>query len=425
MMKARFSRHATFAGLLCAGLASVVQGVELGRLETGLTYQRADGNRFIEGRGALPNAEYVDIALGEPVRWVVGVSAGQGSLWVAGLESGAIHAIALRGGKAERIPNFMPAHLDGPPILMRMGRRVSVLAPATHGSPLSHPVPIARQDRLAFISDSGLLSLASFLGSRRSGLNVLIPMDARILADEKGRLLTLSDPTTRYVHGALGDDQEAASMTLVDAGGEPRIQQRIEFPEPAVFEGIAPLWVDWNRDGEREIVATLSSDESGAQIVLFAEDGKRIAESAPIGAGSRWRHAIAVAPFGPGGEMELAEVVTPHLVSRVQFLAWQGGRLHPTAALGGFTSHVNGSRNLDQAAAGDFDGDGKIELLLPDARFRSLGGIRRTARGAEVAWRVPLPSPLTSNIGSVVMDNRTMIVAAGLADGTLRFWGAR
>lgn len=425
MMIPLAARFAFFAALLCAGLAPVVQGARLEGVETGLTYQRADGNRFIHGRGALPTGEHIDIALGEAVRWVVGVSAGRGSLWVAGLESGALHAIALRDGRAERIPNFVPAHLDGPPVLVRTGRQVSVLAPATHGSRLSHPVPIARQQRLAYISDLGLLSLASFFGSQRSGLKVIIPMDARILADDKGRLLTLSDPTTRYAHGALGDDEEAASMTLVDAGGKARIARRIVFPEADVFEGIAPLWVDWNLDGEREIVATLSSGEGGSRIVLFAEDGKPIAESAPIGAAYRWRHAIAVAPFGPGGEMELAEVVTPHLQATVQFLAWRGGRLQPTATLGGFTSHVNGSRNLDLAAAGDFDGDGKIELLLPDVRFRFLGGIRRTARGAEVAWKVPLPSRLSSNIGSVLMDNGTMIVAAGLADGTLRFWGAR
>lgn len=416
-------RSIVLAALVCTGLVQPAVGTGLDRVETGLTHQRPDGNRFIDGRGSLPRGKHVDIAVGQPVRWVVGVSVAQSSLWVAVLEDGSLHAVALRQGKASRIPDFEPTRLDGPPVLMRRGRRITVLAPATHGSPLSHPIPVARQQRLAYVSDQGFLSLASFTGSQRSGMNVRTLLDARLLADDKGRLLTLSDPTTRYPHGVLGDEEEAASITLVDAAAKPRVETKVEIPAPFVFEGIAPIWVDWNRDGDREIVATLSSAGGGAQIVLFAENGNRLAESTPIGAGNRWRHAIAVAPFGPGGEMELAEVVTPHLGRTVQFLGWRGDQLRPTATVKGFTSHVIGSRNLDLAAAGDFDGDGKVELLIPNASLNALGGIRRTDGGAEVAWTISLPSSLSSNIGGVMLDDRTMVVAAGLADGTLRLWG--
>ncbi|MDX1512432.1 MAG: hypothetical protein R3174_01700 [Gammaproteobacteria bacterium] len=419
-------RRAFAACLLLTLVAPAAWAAQLERPLTGLTHQRLDGNRLIDGRGKLPSGAPVDIRLGRPVNWVVGVPIGAtGSLWVAVLDDGSLHAVALREGKADRIPNFEPARLEGPPILMRLGRAVTVLAPSTHGSPLSHPVPIARQQRVAFVSENGLLSLATFIGSGRSGLNVRIPLDARIVADDRGRLLTLSDPTTRYAHGALGDTEEAASMTIVDAASKPRVERRIEFPESQVFEGLAPIWVDWNRDGKREIVATLSSDQAGAQIVLFSEDGQRIGESAPVGTGHRWRHAIAVAPFGPNGETELAEVVTPHLGRTVQFLNWRGERLEPAAKIQGFTSHVNGSRNLDLAAAGDFDGDGRVELLIPDGDLGALSGIRRTESGASVAWTVALPAPLSSNIGGIVLEGGQMVVAAGLADGTLRFWGAR
>ena len=90
-----------------------------------------------------------------------------------------------------------------------------------------------------------------------------------------------------------------------------------------VIEGIAPIWVDWNQDGEREIIVTLSDLANGAQVVVFNEQGKRIAEGPAIGQGYRWRHQIAVAPFGPNGEMELVDVLTPHLGGVVEFYQWQ------------------------------------------------------------------------------------------------------
>jgi hypothetical protein len=415
-------RYGIATSILLLGVTCVVEAATLDRIHAGLTYHRLDGNRFVEGQGALPGVKPVDINFIKPVRWVVGVPVGGDSLWVVVLADDSVRAVALRGRRASPIANFEPRQLAGPPVLVREDRQVSVLEPTGGGSPLTHPTPIPRQQRLAYVSTRGRLSLASLWNSRRSEIRLKALPDARVLADETGRLLLLTDPTTRYAHGVLGDSEESASMTLVDATGKSKIESRIEFPAPYVFEGIAPLWVDWNRDGRREIVATLSSESTGAQLVLYAEDGARLAESPAIGTGNRWRHAIAVAPFGPGGEMELAEVLTPHLGGKVQFFQWRKNRLERVARLGGYTSHVYGSRNLDMAVAGDFDGDDKIELLLPNQQRDRLAGIRRTASNAEVAWEASLPAPLTSNIGSVLLENGRIVIAVGLADGTLRFW---
>jgi hypothetical protein len=393
--------------------------------EVGLTYQSLDGNRYLAGRGALPGARVIDVALERPIEWIVGVPVGNDSLWVAVLNDGSVRALSIQTGSARSIPNFEPLRLDGPPVLIRQGRQVAVPAPAEEGSPLSHAVPLARQERLAFVSRRGHLGLATPSGGQRSELALRALPDARLLADETGRVLLLSDPTERYSHGALGDGTEAASMTLIDAGGRPRVIRRIEFPQPAVFEGLAPIWSDWNRDGKREIVATLSSDRDGARLVLYDESGDTLAESPAIGTGQRWRHAIAVAPFGPDGEMELAEVLTPHLGGVVQFLKWDRKRLQRVARISGFTSHVYGSRNLDLAAAGDFDADGHVELLLPTQDRARLSAIRRTPKGAERAWEVKLPAQLSSNLGGVTLAGGRMIVAVGLSDGTLRFYHPR
>ncbi len=92
------------------------------------------------------------------------------------------------------------------------------------------------------------------------------------------------------------------------------------------------------------------------------------------------------------------------------------------ARISGFTSHVFGSRNLDLAAAGDFDGDGRVELLLPSQDLTRLAAIRRTADGAEQAFAVELSAELSSNLAGVALAGGRMIVAVGLSNGTLRIF---
>lgn len=118
--------------------------------------------------------------------------------------------------------------------------------------------------------------------------------DARILSDGSGRLLLLTGATNRCGHGVLGDSIEAGAATLVESRPEPSVVFTISIPDPAVVEGIAPIWADLTGDGRREVIVTVS-DASGP----------------PIGRSLRWRHEIAVAPFGPGGETEIAAVTLP------------------------------------------------------------------------------------------------------------------
>jgi hypothetical protein len=246
--------------------------------------------------------------------------------------------------------------------------------------------------------------------------------DARILTDEKGRLLLLTDATQRYRHGVLGDSIEAASITMVETEPEVRVVLKIPIPDDTVVEGIAPIWADMDGDGTREIIVTLSNARQGAQVVVFDESGEPVAKGPAIGQGSRWRHQIAVAPFGPNGEMELVDVLTPHIGGVVEFYRLEGDELRIIAQVSGFTSHVFGSRNLDMAVAGDFDGDGRTELLLPDQTRTELGAIRHTSEGAEVAWTVDLDERLQTNIMAVALSDGGMVVGVGMAKGTLRLW---
>ena len=97
-------------------------------------------------------------------------------------------------------------------------------------------------------------------------------------------------------------------------------------------------------------------------------------------------------------------------------------RIGIVAQVPGYRSHVLGSRNLDMALAGDLDGDGFVELLVPDQGLTNLGGIRRTAAGAEVAWTIPLGGRANTNIAAVTTAEGRLIIGIGRQDGVLRVW---
>jgi hypothetical protein len=86
--------------------------------------------------------------------------------------------------------------------------------------------------------------------------------DARILVDERGRLLVLTGPTGRYAHSVLGDTIEASAVTLVETAPELRATPIVTLDREQVIEGIAPRWADLNGDGTREIVVTVSDAQS-------------------------------------------------------------------------------------------------------------------------------------------------------------------
>ena len=187
-----------------------------------------------------------------------------------------------------------------------------------------------------------------------------------------------------------------------------------------------PLLADLDGDGRDEVIATVSSQSSGSRLEAFAhhEDGLRVlAESDPIGSGFRWLHQIAVAPFGPNGEIEIAVVKTPHIGGVAQFYRLEGDRLKIVAShAGGYMSHVNGARNLDQAVAGDFDGDGNVELLVPSRDQKTLVALRRVGDIVEEVWELPLGSRLATNLTTVESPNGVITIGAVTENGALLIW---
>ncbi len=390
----------------------------------GYTYQQPDGNRIIPGKGSIKDHTPLEFKLpGKPI-WITGVPYQNNVLWAVVLEDGStVSYLASDQGVTETTiqPNQLPPGI--PPLLISSKDEYSlVTVPFEDQSPLTHPTYLPHTDLRIYITNTGDLKFVDSEDYLTAILNVNALPDGRILIDEDERLLVLSDPTDKYNHGILGDQFEAESLTLIETKPEIRISSVITLPENEVIEGISPIWVDLDGDHEREIVVTVSDLELGAGILVFSEAGERLAEGPKMGRPFRWRHQIGYLNLGPSGENELVVVRTPHIGGVVEYYQYSDGDLYIVAEHPGITSHILGSRNLDMAALGDFDGEGNNEILLPNPDLTELFAVRRTPSGAEEAWRATIGGVMSTNISGVILPNDRIAIAVGREDNVLSLW---
>jgi len=383
---------------------------------------RPDGNRYLEGQGNMPGTQPLDIKLSGVPQWLVAAPNGAGSLWVAVLEDGTTQAFQIEGGQAvETAFSLRSLPAGAPPLLAVVGDQIDLLASRSDmEARFSHPVPLGAPGRMAFIEVGGDLVVLQD-GFEAGRLSVDALPDARLLVDEQERVLLLTKPSTRYPHGIAGDELEATEITLLETLPSLRVVRTITIPGRRVVEGISPIWADLNGDGQREIIVTLSDSDQGAQLVVYDGSGRQVAAGPAVGRGNRWRHQIAVAPFGINGEMELAEVLTPHIGGIAGFYRLEGDSLDLIVQTDGVTSHLLFSRNLDMGLAADLDGDGQPELVVFDQPFMEIKALRRTGDGVVLAWQTPVGGKAVTNLAAVNTGGG-IALGVGREDGVLRIW---
>ncbi len=397
----------------------------------GYTYGQSSGNRVTDGSGRLPDSSPIDMGLGSEPLWVVGIPLGDDTAWVVALEDGQVEAFRLSGNTGSVrtwlvSPNRLPA--GQPPAVAVEGEKLRLLTSSGEGaSALTHPVPLSSNKRgnlLVLAEDGALFAELSDGVVPVGNPQVRALPDARAVRGPGGRIAVLSDPTDRYAHSVLGDDLEAGSITVLEPGEEgAEAAGRIFAESGGVFELVSPLWFE-GPNGEELLAITESVTGRGSRVAVYAPGGGLVTSGPFIGEAQKWRHLLAAGPFGPGGEVEIAAIRTPHVGGVVEFYGvdTSAGELKVAATRPGYNSHRIYNRNLDTARAGDFDGDGRWELLVPNQSYTELGAIRHEEGGAEVAWTLPVGGTLATNLAATTASDGRTSLAVGRAGGVLRIW---
>ncbi|MFV2061903.1 MAG: hypothetical protein ACC726_00135 [Chloroflexota bacterium] len=351
------------------------------------TDQLESGNRIGFGCGPIDQDAATDIDLGAIATWVLPDPTARGRDWLVALEDGSVVRV--------RVPADDRPGVDERP--------VAVLAPA--------------EPPLATLSADGTVVVVSAIDAL-SVFDDAIP-GARLVGTPDGTLVALTEATERYPHGVLGDGFEAASVSVRRPDGT---VVRIDVGPDAVVEGLSPILLDLDEDGDLEIVVTVSDTFDGARLVSYDLDGELVASSEPIGQGFRWLHQIGGGPVGPAGETEIVVVRTPHIGGTIEAYRLIDDRLELMARQAGYSSHRIGSANLDMALLADVDADGRLDVVVPSDDMRTLGLLTRSVDGFELLGTLPLDGMLTTNMGAASDGDGSLVLAVGTDDGRLRIF---
>ncbi len=228
----------------------------------------------------------------------------------------------------------------------------------------------------------------------------------------------LIEPTQRYRHGILGDDVEAGGLRVITTGGD-TLDYRLK--SDSVFEDRRARLVDLDSDGRDEIVVVRSYLNAGAAVALFGVSGDsivRVDEAPAIGRPNRWLNPAGVADFDGDNLIEIAYVETPHIGGTLKLLEFDQGRLRLEHEEFGFSNHAIATREQDLAAVVDWNSDGVMDLVLPDARRTSLKVVTFSDGTFGEIASINLSGPLTMGVFALPGTDKATVVY-GVGDHTL------
>lgn len=392
----------------------------------------SSGNRISDGIVDIVSLEKRVIPLSDKPEWVIGSPWKNGVLWTVQFRNRRTQKFFVLGAKitelSEEQLNYAPPVLRIAPNTETGSKPISVRGDLSV-STKSHPTYLGPVLGKAWIGPGGAFFHES--GGQVWKLNINAMEDSRIVHNMQGRVVVLADPTDEYPHGVLGDNLEAKSIVIIQTHqySNPSVVNKISMESSWVIEGTSAIYYDWNNDGNREILITRSRRNSGGQLVIYSENGTKLAEGPSIGRSFRWRHQLCIAsiPNGRNGEKpsQVISVLTPHIGGVIQTLEWKDEALRLSGELSGFTSHVIGTRNLDLAAMGRFKGNNDLQLFIPTQNRRNLGLIEFGESGPVAGTFLSIGGRIISNLATVKAHSGEMAVGLGRDDNSLVIWQSK
>lgn len=262
-----------------------------------------------------------------------------------------------------------------------------------------------------------LALLFSFAFSIGAAFSAPPPMPKSFIAEGTKNIAQawLATPTTRYPHFVLGDRYEASSLVAELQNGEQLI---FDLPDHLVFEDRHVRLADLDQDGNDELIVVMSSVEQGATLAAFAVvEGKLklIAQTPFIGTPNRWLNPAGIADYDGDGQLEIALVQKPHLTKRLEFWRMIDGGFQRVAHFDGASNHRLGSRHQLLSTSFDVDGNGVLDLLIPDAGRTNLLAISlSTPNNLIKTWSMPAPIDGTLTLTT---ENGRTVLTIPLQDG--------
>lgn len=391
------------------------------------TFHNPAGNHIVRGSGKFPNVQTIDVPLQGRPSWAVAYAM-ETAIWHIVGDQGDLQVIeVLPNGKVNPL-GHEPQWFEGaqPPLVgVSMVEGTYVMRSDDTVSPLTHPIPV-NDFEVLYITKSGDVVLG-----REEGIVSTLPVntqpDARLVMNKTGQIALYANSTDqRYVHGIMGDNFEGATLLILEVkNSQIGVLARVDLLGEDVYEGINPFWADIDGDGIEDLVTTISNGSLGARLRVYLWDGRKIKQEVDgpaIGLGNRWRHQLTAGAFGPNGEIEVVDILTPHIGGVMEFYRLQGNTLNIVAQLPGVTTHVIGSRNLDQTVAGDFNGDGQLEIVVMNQARNQVVAVQHTVEGAQEVWRLDAGDEIITNLSPVELIDGTLGLAVGTADNRLRIW---
>lgn len=391
-----------------------------------------DGNRLAAGRGTFPAWREALVAGAVPA-WVVVLPDGHlatvdatGTFAIFRVTADALHTVARFESVGALNASPVAVRLgDGPPgavfvtrdarLALWRGGNVHVHDLSVTLSMLTHPTAVDvdgdGRDELLAVTSEGAIALVAGLPDAVRVLDRLavgaLP-DARISVTPEGEALVLTQPTTRYAHGVFGDTVEAGAMTGARVAARTlSLSVLLRLRPELVLEDRRIVVADVDGDGSADAVTTRASLTHGASVLALSRSEGRwdlLALGRPIGQPRRWEHTVGVADLDASGAPTVVSVRTPHTGGVLQALRRKGSGLEIIARRPGVASHVLGSRNLDQVAIADLDGNGRPEVVVPESKRDALLGLELAGNRFVDRWRLALGGPIISNVAVADLD---------------------